>query len=629
MKSNLLFVAILSSIMTWTDIAHTAPPFMPTDLSVAGVAKADENLFLEDIHAPKSMEFVKNANQKSLTSLTNDPRYEEFRLQALSIFEAKDRLIHPSSLGDGFETFWQDADHKKGLWRQTSFDQIGNTAPKWEVLIDIDALSKAEDKDWVFKGADCLSPNDQLCLVSLSEGGKDAVVVREFDRLTKEFVAGGFILNEGKHRLTWLDENTILIATDFGPIEGKNGGISESGYPYIVKLWKRGSALNDAKTIFKGSDNDGGYGVSPYVLKDARHQASMVLIDRPIDTYASETYQMSDNGVKRLDLPQRMQIQGLMKIAAQTGLVITLNQDWRGLLVGDLIFVDPLSKAAPQLIFRPNARQSVQDVAVFDDKIFSIVYDRVRARPMAFSPAHNQWRRQILPMPDNVSASLVTTKRAKSLAFISVQGLLTPPSLWRVDLSKNQVQKIQSQAARFNANTHIVEQFEARSNDGTMIPYFLVRPNSMKYDAKTPIIVFGYGGFLISKPSVYIPEMGKLWLEKGGAYVIANIRGGAEFGPSWHSAVLKEKRQGAFDDFSSVIIDLHARKITSPRRTAIYGRSNGGVLTSVTMTQNPNLVNGVVIESPLVDMLRYQELPPGPLGLANMVIHVSPLKRPI
>lgn len=590
------------------------PPHFPADLSPTGVAAADDHLALEQVDGDAAMAFVARENAAALAALTGDPRYETWRQQAFAILSATDRIPSPSFLGDGIGNFWQDAANPKGVWRRTTLESYRSADPQWEVLLDIGALSAAEGRDWVFKGANCLAPDETRCLVNLSDGGKDAVVVREFDLTTKRFVDGGFTLPEGKHRISWLDPNTLLVATDFGP-----GTLTESGYPFIIKTLSRGQSLAQATEVYRGEQGDGGYGVSASVLRDGRGAVLAVLFNRPLDTFSSETVQWLDGRAVKLSLPAKVNVQG----AIRDQLIFSVDQAWtqagETFSAGSLMSA-PLAglrdgQGRADAIFVPGDRQSVEEVAVFDNRVVATVYDNVRGRMMRFLDTRGRgWLKADLEVPDNVAVHLGDSSRATDRQFYSFEGFLTPPTLNLLDMrvgTAGRSEQIASAPARFDASRDVVEQFEATSSDGTKIPYFVVRPRDLVMDGHAPTIMYGYGGFQVSKPPAYIPEMGKLWLENGGVYVNANIRGGGEFGPDWHQAALNENRQLAFDDFAAVARDLEARGITSPRRLGIYGRSNGGVLTSVMVTQHPELINAAVIESPLVDMLRYHELPAG------------------
>ncbi len=597
------------------------PPHMPSDLSPAGVRGADDHLALEEVNGTEAMAFVAGENRRALAVLTGDPRYETFRQQAEAILTATDRIPGPSFLGEGIGNFWQDAANPKGVWRRTTLDSYRSADTRWGTLLDIDALSRAEGKDWVWKGADCLAPDETRCLVYLSDGGKDAVVVREFDTSTGLWVEDGFILPEGKHRIEWLDRDTLLVATDFG-MENGAATLTESGYPFIVKSLKRGQTLAQATEVYRGDIGDGGYGVSPSVYRNGAGDVLGVLISRPLDTFRSETWALgSDGRPDRLLLPERVSVRGMMG----GRLVFTVEEAWtfdgHAYPAGSLL-APPINRLASErnaalttpaemLVFSPTDRQSVEEINVLDEEIVGSIYDNVRGRLAVFEPSQRGWRDRSVPVPENVSVHLGDSSRSSGRFFYSVEGFLTPSTLSLAEVGTGRVETLRTAPARFDASTHVVEQFEATSSDGTKIPYFVTRPRDLVMDGHAPTIIYGYGGFQVSKPPAYIPEMGKLWLENGGVYVNANIRGGGEFGPEWHQSVLNENRQLAFDDFAAVAADLHRRGITSPRRTGIYGRSNGGVLTSVTMTQHPELINAAVIESPLIDMLRYHELPAG------------------
>ncbi|MFT3724203.1 MAG: prolyl oligopeptidase family serine peptidase [Hyphomonadaceae bacterium] len=606
-------------------VAQAAPPpFMPKDLAPDTVKAGDEFLWLENVTSKKSLDWVKEQNAKTEAVLKADPRYETFRKDALAILTAQDRIPAPNFRAEGIDNFWQDAKQVRGVWRHTTVESYQADKPKWQTVLDIDALAKKEKANWIFKGADCLAPEETRCLVSLSDGGKDAVVVREYDTVERKFVSGGFSLPEGKHRIAWMDADTLLVATDFGP-----GTLTESGYPYIVKALNRGQKLGNATEVFRGSPRDGGYGVSPDVLRNSKGQVITTIISRPLDTFRQETWELVGSKPIRLDLPQRVNVRGVLS-SGQPRLVFTVEENWlpngKSTAPAGSLMAVPMGMLRPPppgvnmvltnsdvTIFEPNARQSVEEVAVFDDRVVAALYDNVKGRAAVFTDKgeFGGWTETALPSPDNSAIHLGSFSRESGDLFYSFEGFLTPSTLSLADVNAFKAKVVKKAPERFDASKDVVEQFEATSKDGTKIPYFVVHPKDKALDGSTPTMMFGYGGFQVSYPPVYKPEMGKLWLEHGGAYVIANIRGGGEFGPAWHQAALKGNRQRAFDDFAAVAVDLGARKITSAKHLGIYGRSNGGVLTSVTLTQHPELIGGAVIESPLVDMLRYHELPPG------------------
>lgn len=633
MKSLFLTAALPALILAATPaLAHAPadpavaaatapPPHFPRDLTPEGVKAADDHLALEEVDGAEAKAFVAASNERALAALTGDRRYEPFRQQAEAILTATDRIAMPSFLDEGLGNFWQDAANPKGVWRRTTLDSYRAAQPQWETLIDVDALARAEGRDWVFKGANCLAPDETRCLVNLSDGGKDAVTVREFDLTTKAFVTpengGGFVIPEGKHRISWLDRDTLLIATDFGP-----GTMTESGYPYIVKALKRGHPLAHATEVYRGQQGDGGYGVSAMVMRDKAGAVEAVLFRRPLDTFRSETWALGADGQPyKLALPERVSVEGMM----DGKLVFSPDQTWtfdgQAYAAGSLLALplDLLGEARQDVrvdakvatIFAPGPRQSLQSVRVFEDSMVAVVADNVVGTLKRFTPTANGWTVTDIAVPANSAVGLGDSSKAKGEVFVSTQGFLTPPTLSLADVATGALTELKSAPAKFDASTHVVEQFEAVSSDGTKIPYFVTRPKDLAMDGTGPTILFGYGGFQASFPPAYKPEMGKLWLENGGVFVQANIRGGGEFGPAWHQAALRENRQRAFDDFAAVARDLEQRKITSPRHLGIYGRSNGGVLTSVSITQHPELFNAAVIESPLIDMLRYQDLPAG------------------
>lgn len=599
------------------------PPHYPADLTPAGVRAADDHLALEEVNGTEAMAFVAEENRQSLSALTGDRRYETYRAEAEAILTATDRIPGPGFLGDGISNFWQDAQNPKGLWRRTTIDSYRSANTQWETLLDIDQLARTEGRDWVFKGADCLAPDETRCLINLSDGGKDAVVVREFDLTTKRFVDGGFTLPEGKHRIEWLDHDTLLVATDFGP-----NTLTESGYPFIVKSLKRGQTLAQATEVYRGDIGDGGYGVSASVLRDGAGTMQAVIISRPLDTFRSETWLLKDGGPVKLNLPERVAVEGILG----GRLIVSNDQDWthrgREYKAGSLLSLDlaqldgsgpPIIyvDSDPELIFSPGSRQSLQQVTVLGDSVVAAISDNVVGKLLRFrfgstmEARLGEWSATEIPVAANSTVNLGSSSKETGRFFYSVEGFLTPSTLSLADTRAGTAETIRQAPARFDASTHVVEQFEATSSDGTKIPYFVTRPRDLPMDGSGPTILFGYGGFQVSFPPAYKPEMGKLWLENGGVFVQANIRGGGEFGPNWHQSVLRENRQLAFDDFAAVAQDLINRGITSPRRLGIYGRSNGGVLTSVSITQHPELFNAAVIESPLIDMLRYHELPAG------------------
>ena len=567
----------------------------------AQAAGGDPFQWLEDIDAPRSIAWVEGQNVKSAKRLETDPRYATFHTEARAIFTAKDRIPTPHFRAGGIDNFWQDAGHIHGVWRHATEASYRTASPQWETLLDLDALSKAEGRNWFWKGSDCLKPAQTICLVRLSNGGGDAVELREYDTVARRFVDGGFRLPEGKQTVEWLDKDT-LVATR----EWTKGEVTSSGYGYVVKTATRGGEIRE---VFRGEKSD--VSASPTVVRGDGGKAEAILINRGVSFFENELSLLIDGKAVRIPLPLKAQYEGVLG----RQLVFSVKTDWSGLKPGSLIAYDlaalKAGAAKPVLIFQPGPRQAVQSVATTRNRLIVTLLEDVKGAVDVYAFGANGWSRKRLALPRNANINLVDSADDDDEVYVTAEGFLDPTSLWLADTATGKVARVKTLPARFNPSSHVVEQFWATSTDGTKIPYFVVRPKAMKPDGSTPTIMYGYGGFEVAKPPVYMPEMGRIWLQRSGAYVIANIRGGGEFGPAWHDAVLREKRQLSFDDFAAVARDLTARKITSARRLGIYGRSNGGVLTTVSMTQHPELWNAVVVESPLVDMLRYNHLSAG------------------
>ena len=585
--------------------AHTqtlAPPALPS----AAPGVPDPFAWLEEIHGARAMAWVARQNARTADVLETDPRFETFRRQALAIFTAEDRIPTPGFLGDQIDNLWQDDAHPHGLWRVTSMADYAQAEPHWRVLLDLDALSKAEDKSLFWKGANCLPPAEQVCLARLSEGGGDRVELREIDTTTGAFVEGGFNFPRAKQDAAWLDPDTLLLAGDFGP-----GTLSQSGYPLVIKQVHRGQATAQAQTIYHGEASD--VRVFPRVFRDSDGKVAEVLIGRNVSTFATRYLRLlPDGSTQPLEIPVKSQIFGYLS----GRLIVGLNEAWpasthhRAYPAGVLVAVDPHNDSAG-LIFQPTARQALVSAEVTKDRVIVHLLDNVMGVMEVYQPQGAIWTHRRLALPPGMSLDFVAADHASDRAFVESQGFLDPTALWSLNAADGSVAKVKALPARFDASKDVVEQRFATSKDGTKIPYFLVHPKDMKRDGSNPVQMFGYGGFQLSETPAYKPEMGKLWLERGGVYVMANIRGGGEFGPSWHEAALREHRQRAFDDFAAVAEDLIATKVTSPRHMGIYARSNGGILTTVSMTQHPELFNAVVVESPLVDMLHYNHLSAG------------------
>jgi prolyl oligopeptidase len=582
--------------------------------SCIGVLAADDDpyLWLEDAHGAKAMAWVESENGKTTAVLEKDRRYADLYQEALAIAQAKDRIPSPEILAASVYNFWQDEDHVRGIWRKTTFAGYDAVDPQWSTVLDLDALAKTEKANWFFSGSICVEPSESRCLLALSDGGEDAVTVREFDLKSASFPGEGFVLPKGKQRVAWEDENTILVAREW-----QTGELTASGYPFIIKRLKRGQPLTAAKELFRGSSTDGGYGVRANVLVDSAGNRA-VLITRPLSTFEFETYIVSGDKVSKLALPKKIRLETLV----EGQVVVSLAQDWtvgaKTFQGGSLVAFnlksatqDPEHLKA-ELIYAPGARETFDNASAGRGALLVTTYDNVRGRAWVYRRGRDgSWQRKQLQMPDNVTIDITNTDIHSDQAFLSVAGFLQPSSLWQLDTNNYALTQVKSLPPKFDASKEVVEQFEASSSDGTKIPYFVVHLASMPLNGNNPTILHAYGGFQVSQTPVYSGSLGKLWLEKGGVFVLANIRGGGEFGPAWHDAGLKTHRQIIYDDFTAVARDLIARKITTPRRLGIQGGSNGGLLMGVEYTQHPELWNAVDIQVPLLDMVRFERIAAG------------------
>jgi prolyl oligopeptidase len=612
-----LVFAAYSIAASWTCAVVYAQPVAPTPSAQGVVAKsessadgADPFQWLEGVDSPRAMAWVNAENAKTLKVLESDPRFPDLHAAALKVAETQDRIPSPRFLAGDIYNFWQDAEHVRGLWRKTSLSDYRNPAPQWKNVLDLDALAKSENANWVWEGDDCLHPAESRCLIGLSDGGEDAVTVREFDLPTHEFAPRGFRLPRSKQASTWVNHDQLLIASDFGP-----GTMTASGYPYIVKSLKRGEPLSAAREVFRGKPEDVGVELSTWV-DGAGHTA--VLIARGVSFFETQYYLVRPSGPQELRMPLKSEIKGFLA----NRLLFSINEPWdvsgTHFDQGVLLSLD-LAKAIsdpghlhPTLVYAPGPRESLAEVGATRSHLIVTLYENVKGRARIFTPASDgAWTSQKLDLPDNASIALADTDLRSDEAFLNVTGFLMPTSLWLVDAADQSVAKVKQLPPQFESSGSVVEQFEATSKDGTKIPYFVVHPAAMQLDGRNPTILNAYGGFQVSKTPNYSPSMGKLWLERGGTFVLANIRGGGEFGPAWHEAGLKTQRQRIYDDFAAVARDLFERKITDAEHLGIEGGSNGGLLMGVEFTQHPELWKAVDIQVPLLDMLRFEKIAAG------------------
>jgi len=560
---------------------------------------ADPFLWLENIRGEKSLAWVKHQNARTMRTLGRDPDYARDYDAVLSDLDATDRIPFGGLEHQYVFNFWRDKEHVKGIWRRTTIADYAKAQPHWETLLDVDKLAADEQEDWVYKGRDC-SPSLTRCLISLSRGGGDAVVIREFDLRTKTFVKDGFRLDEAKSYASFVDDNNIIFATNFG-----GGTLTASGYPRIVKLWTRGTAIANAKPLFDGKQDD--VTVDPLVFRRRDH--GLPIIVEGMGFFDAAYYIVNDDGsTTKADLPPDAVLQGVH----DGEMIATLREDWKAgnAPKGALVAVPLKPGGKVDVLYAPGPRASVEEVSVGRDAVYAAIYENVvgQIRVFRLDPEKKTWSNATLALPPGGSVHIASTNDYGPEAQFRFENSLTPVTLY-ADAGDDKLVAIKSAPARFDASGLTIAQFEATSKDGTKIPYFVTRPKVMKGPA--PTILYGYGGFDLSMTPGYAGKFGTLWLSKGGLYVLANVRGGGEFGPDWHKAAQKENRQKSFDDFEAVAEDLIKRKLTTPKQLGILGASNGGLLVCASMVERPDLFGAVVAQVPLTDMIRYTQIGAG------------------
>jgi prolyl oligopeptidase len=563
----------------------------------------DPYVWLEDVTGEKALSWVREQNAVSTNQLEALPEFSAIQQRLLLILNSKERIPYVAKHGKFYYNFWRDDKNPRGLWRRTTLDDYRKANPAWETVLDLDKLAADENENWVWHGYRVLQPDYDRCLIELSRGGADAAAVREFDLDKKEFVKDGFTLPEAKSDVAWRNRDTLYIGTDFGP-----GSLTTSGYPRVIKEWKRGTPSSAAATVFEGKPGDMAVGVS--VVHD--HGRVYEFISRDPTFFTDEVSVRRGDDWVRLDKP--------MDAVASTfgeNLLLRLRSDWavggRTYAAGSLLvekFDDYLAGARKFVVlFEPTERKSLASMSDTKNYLILTELDNVRSRPYLLRLAEGKWDRRPLDAPafGTVSVTGIDPDESDDY-FMTVADFLTPSSLYLGTAGTPGRERLKSLPEFFKAGGMEIQQFEARSKDGTLIPYFQVSGKGMQLDGRNVTLLTGYGGFEIPMLPGYNPVIGAGWLERGGVYVLANIRGGGEFGPKWHNAARKENRQRAYDDFIAVAEDLVARKVASPRHLGIEGRSNGGLLMGVMLTQRPALFGAVHCGSPLLDMRRYNHL---------------------
>jgi prolyl oligopeptidase len=581
---------------------------LATPAIAAAQVEDDPYIWLEEIEGERALAQVEQWNARTEEDLAATPGFEEHRARALALLNDENQIAAPDAImGDHVTNFWIDGDHPRGLWRISPLGAYLAGTPDWRILIDVGALGEEEGESWVWHGADCLAPDYARCLVRLSPGGGDADVMREFDMPTGAFVENGFTLPEAKSDVTWIDADHLMVATDYG-----EGSMNSSGYPRIVKIWERGTPLADARTIHEGGALEIGSGPVALVEGDQR----WMFVSQHMTFWTKRVMLMAGDTLHPVPMPETADVQDVF----DGRLVVRLNEALEtggttlpngSLVAYDLAAIAAGEAPAPTLVMAPTESQAIEEVAASGGVLWVKALDDVSGRLFALRRAEDgSWTQEAMALPDNATIHIAAT--GEDVALATVEAMLMPPSLYAVH-ENGRVADVQSLPAQFDASDMTVEQRFATSADGTRVPYFLVRRAGT--EGPVPTFIHAYGGFRAAQTPTYLTQqpyrsgpLGLFWVEAGNAYVLANIRGGGEYGPAWHEAALRENRQRSFDDLAAVGEDLIATGVAPPGHLGISGRSNGGVLVGAAANQRPDLYSAVISGSPLTDMKRYSHL---------------------
>ncbi|MEP5938518.1 MAG: prolyl oligopeptidase family serine peptidase [Erythrobacter sp.] len=593
------------TISTATGVAaedHTSP-----EGGVPG-PEQDPYIWLEEARNDEALAWVRAENELTLAALESDPRFDKLKNDALAIYDSNDRIPFVSFRPDGLYNFWQDKDNPKGLVRRTTLESYQSDNPEWEVLLDVDALAKAEDREWVYKGSTCMPPDLRRCMIALSDGGKDATIMREYDFHTQSFVEGGFELAEGQGGVSWIDADTLLVTRNFD-----ESTTTESEYPFSSRVWKRGTSIDDAEEIYRGEKTDVSAGVG--LLRDASGTIHARTARKGVSFHESEYFVWHNDAWLRLDIPLMARPYGVVDGHVLYSTDVDWEVDGQTFPADSLIAVnleewkaDP-NGAVKTLVWAPAERQTRRGGSVTANALFVSLLDNVVGKILQFNYVANddgggEWVSEQVNLPDNATLSVTAASAQSDQIMFSVTDFLNPTTLYYSDDSSDP-RILKTSPSYFEKAGMSVEQHEATSADGTKIPYFIVKPEGMELDGNTATLMTGYGGFQVPRLPGYLGTSGKLWLENGGAYVLANLRGGGEFGPNWHQTAIRENKQRTWDDFIAVGEDLVARGFTSPEHLGIQGGSQGGLLVGTAFTQRPDLFGAAIVQIPLFDMLRY------------------------
>ena len=578
----------------------------------------DPNLWLEDIDSERALQWVREQNAVAEKTLTTSPDFKQAEADILAVLDSQEKIPYVGKRGDYYYNYWQDDKNPRGLWRRTTLDEYKKPNPKWDIILDLDALNKAENATWVWHGADCLRPDYRRCLISLSNGGSDADETREYDLEKREFIKDGYYRPAAKGSMSWIDENHVFIQTDFG-----KDSMSSSGYPREARLWTRGTPLEQAELVYRGKDGD----MRVIAYHDSTPGYERDFVSRTIDFYTNELYQRLEDGkLEKIDVPDTAE-----KGVYRDWLVITPREDWT---LGDKTYPSGsylianyndwmAGKRELTALFTPDEHTSLSSSTWTKNYLILETLEDVKTRLTVYDPAKNWAKTPLAGVPDIGSASTSAVDADENdQIWLTISGYTQPTTLTLAEIGK-EPETLKSLPAYFDASDLTVEQHFATSADGTHIPYFVVRPKNLKTDGKNPTLLYGYGGFEIALTPGYSGGIGKTWLTRktasgrSGVYVVANIRGGGEYGPRWHQAALKQNRHKAYEDFAAVARDLTVRGIADAQHLGIQGGSNGGLLMGNMLTQYPELFGAIVVQVPLLDMQRYHKLLAGASWMAE------------
>ena len=612
-KTPLLLAILPFGLLPFTKTTMAQSPNSSATSSPTIAGETDPYLWLEDVTGEKAIEWVKARNAKSQAKMEADPQFNSLREDLLAILDSDARIPFVSKQGDFYYNFWRDKKNERGLWRRTTLEQYKKAQPEWEVILDLDALGKAENENWVWKGANLLRPDYKRALITLSRGGADADVTREFDMDKKEFIKDGFSRPEAKGGMSWIDKDHVFVMTDFGP-----GSMTESGYPRIAKKWKRGTPLESAEIVYEGKSED----MSISAMHDDSPGFERNFVSRNLAFYNDELYLLDNNSkLIKIDVPN-----SASKSVFHQYLSIELRKPWevggKTYPAGALLMAnfDAFLKGDRNLemVFEPSDTTALSSAGFTKDFAYINVLEDVKNRIYVLKPTDKGWVREPLkgaPSLGTVNISSVDSDESNDF-FMTSTNYLNPTTLSFGTIG-SEPSVLKQMPAFFDAKGMAISQHFATSKDGTRVPYFLVGAEGLKLDGNHPTLLYGYGGFEISMQPGYSPAVGRAWVSQGGVYVVANIRGGGEYGPRWHQAALKENRLRCYEDFAAVAQDLYARKVTKPEKLGIQGGSNGGLLVGNMVTLYPGLFKAAVCQVPLLDMQRYNKLLAGASWMAE------------